>query len=573
MSFWLYLFLVTVISGATGVAVWQLRDRLSYALSVAVVAGAAIFLIHGRAFFNHLADDAFITLRYSRNLADGQGPVWNAGERVEGYTAFLWMLLNAGFARAGLNVVAGALALSFLVLVASLLLVVGLWRVWSEEEPPGTRLANPMLPALAILVLGLVHGVSFWGFSVMETPLVMTLVTAGVYLHILERRNRAPFFASALVFTAAAMTRPEALVLVPVTGAFKLGEALVSERRSQALLRVAAWAGLFLALYGAYFLWRYSYYNYLFPNTYYVKVENTMTILSRGVNYVQVNGLDHQKLPLIIGLGILAVRGRTRADGAYLLAIVAAWYAAVAYEGGDAFVHGRFIVPILPPLVMGGLYGLASLLDRVTLAVPRSFAWAAPAFALGTLLVAASPWDSGSNPWMRAEIQAVRDRHELGLWLKENVPPDYTIAVWAAGAVSYYSELRSLDLFGLNDPVIAHTPVASFGRGVPGHERYNLDYVLDDVRPQIIVMTDAAPIILTRERWDEVKPGLIEGVNLMLRDPRLWDQYEPVSVEYERGWFNLAVRKDSLGPFSGEHQGHAGASGTTGGGTASHPTP
>src|SRR3990172_8780796 len=136
MSFWLYLFLVTVISGATGVAVWQLRDRLSYALSVAVVAGAAIFLIHGRAFFNHLADDAFITLRYSRNLADGQGPVWNAGERVEGYTAFLWMLLNAGFARAGLNVVAGALALSFLVLVASLLLVVGLWRGLSEEKTP-----------------------------------------------------------------------------------------------------------------------------------------------------------------------------------------------------------------------------------------------------------------------------------------------------------------------------------------------------------------------------------------------------------------------------------------------------
>jgi hypothetical protein len=150
---------------------------------------------------------------------------------------------------------------------------------------------------------------------------------------------------------------------------------------------------------------------------------------------------------------------------------------------------------------------------------------------------------------MRVEIQATRDRHELGLWLKENVPHDYTIAVWAAGAVSYSSELRSLDLFGLNDPVIAHTPVKSFGHGIPGHERYNLDYVFDVVRPEIIIMTDAAPIILTRERWEEVKPGVVEGVNLMLQDPRLWDQYEPVSVEYKRGWFNLAVRKDSLGPF------------------------
>lgn len=555
MSFWLFLLIATLVSGATGVAVWQLRERLSYALGAAVAGGAVLFLVHGRGYFNHLADDAFITLRYSRNMADGLGPVWNSGEHVEGYTAFLWMLLNAGFAKAGLNLVSGSLAVSFLALVASLLLVVGLWRVWAEEEPPGTMLASPFLPTLAILVLGLVHGVSFWGFSAMETPLVMMLITAGVYLHLLERRNRAPFFASALVLTAAAMTRPEALVLVPVTGAFKLGEALVSERRSREILRVAIWAALFLALYGTYFLWRYNYYGYLFPNTYYVKVENTTTILSRGLHYVWANGLDYQKLPLLLGLGVLAVGRRTRVDATYLLAIVAAWYAAVAYEGGDGFAHGRFIVPVLPPLVIGGLYGLATLLERVSLAVPRSLVWAAPAFALFTLLVAASPWDTGSDPWMRLEIQNTRDRHELGLWLKENVPHDYTIAVWAAGAVSYYSELRSLDLFGLNDPVIAHTPVKSFGHGIPGHERYNLDYVLDDVRPEIIIMTDPTPLILTRERWEELPLGLVEGVNLLIQDPRLWEEYEPVSVEYERGWFNLMVRKDSLAPFSEEFRG------------------
>ncbi|MBU6216640.1 MAG: hypothetical protein KGR17_08545, partial [Acidobacteria bacterium] len=34
-------------------------------------------------------DDAFITYRYSRNLARGEGLVFNTGERVEGYTNFL----------------------------------------------------------------------------------------------------------------------------------------------------------------------------------------------------------------------------------------------------------------------------------------------------------------------------------------------------------------------------------------------------------------------------------------------------------------------------------------------------
>lgn len=40
-----------------------------------------------------IQDDALITFRYSLNLANGLGPIWNEGERVEGYTNFLWMLL------------------------------------------------------------------------------------------------------------------------------------------------------------------------------------------------------------------------------------------------------------------------------------------------------------------------------------------------------------------------------------------------------------------------------------------------------------------------------------------------
>src|SRR5206468_3306773 len=38
-------------------------------------------------------DDAFINFRYAANLAAGLGPVFNPGERVEGYTAPAWVLL------------------------------------------------------------------------------------------------------------------------------------------------------------------------------------------------------------------------------------------------------------------------------------------------------------------------------------------------------------------------------------------------------------------------------------------------------------------------------------------------
>ena len=41
-------------------------------------------------------DDDFICYRYARNLVRGDGLVYQAGERVEGFTNPLWVLLHAG---------------------------------------------------------------------------------------------------------------------------------------------------------------------------------------------------------------------------------------------------------------------------------------------------------------------------------------------------------------------------------------------------------------------------------------------------------------------------------------------
>src|SRR5262249_45093435 len=41
-------------------------------------------------------DDAYISYRYADNLVRGHGLVFNPGERVEGYSNFLWVMLAAG---------------------------------------------------------------------------------------------------------------------------------------------------------------------------------------------------------------------------------------------------------------------------------------------------------------------------------------------------------------------------------------------------------------------------------------------------------------------------------------------
>ncbi|MGB1277113.1 MAG: hypothetical protein ACPG77_15320, partial [Nannocystaceae bacterium] len=60
-----------------------------------VVALVLAFAIHAGA-WDFLCDDAYISFRYARHLADHGALEYNLGERVEGYTNFLWVLLLAG---------------------------------------------------------------------------------------------------------------------------------------------------------------------------------------------------------------------------------------------------------------------------------------------------------------------------------------------------------------------------------------------------------------------------------------------------------------------------------------------
>src|SRR5215813_13482476 len=70
--------------------------RRPIALLVFLVLGTGLLALLGRLFRAGLVDDAYIFARYADNLARGVGAVFNAGERVEGFTSAAWMLILAG---------------------------------------------------------------------------------------------------------------------------------------------------------------------------------------------------------------------------------------------------------------------------------------------------------------------------------------------------------------------------------------------------------------------------------------------------------------------------------------------
>jgi hypothetical protein len=110
-----------------------------------------------------LFDDAMISLRYAANLAQGQGLVWNPGERVEGFTNPLMVfLMAAAVAGAGpwyaplvVQLFGIAIVLLTLGLVAALV-----W--WDDRQHPGAALAAPTATAAF-------YPLAYWSIMGMET--------------------------------------------------------------------------------------------------------------------------------------------------------------------------------------------------------------------------------------------------------------------------------------------------------------------------------------------------------------------------------------------------------------------
>ncbi len=509
----------------------------------AALSGAMVLLgFHAFGFFRFRMDDSYITYRYARNLADGIGPVWNRGEHVEGYTSFLWMLLLAVMHVVGFDIEFAALLLGIASMIALFLL---LWRVWARLAPDKDDggLSPYLVMAGAGLLVAASKSIGQWSMSGLETPLACALMVALVVAYQRESRTPgAPF--SAVILAAAVMTRPEMAFMAAVTGLFFLDQAIV-ERDARRWRHLAAFAVTFGALAGTWFIWRWSYYGYFYPNTYYVKFGPRDLMIQRGWAYIGYYWWSYLVAPGLIASAVLPflVRGARRRDAAFLCAIGVIWILAVIQEGGDAFARARFVAPAIAPLYVALTATVSELLRRV----PVHRWYKSAAFATAVVLAAAwVAWSPNSSNELNGNRILMDDLDIWGRLLKRNVPGNYLTGVVASGVIPYVSQQPSLDLLGLNDETIAHTRTPGFGTGLPGHEKYNLTYVLEVRRPEIIIVgaPSSQPPTEASLKADADKESFVPGFDRIVYDDRTWQRYEMAAWEHDGLWFPFLVRKD-----------------------------
>lgn len=535
---------VAVFGAAAGaVAVAQLTRQF---LLAALAASAIILCLHGVVYFDYTMDDSYITFRYAQNLSDGHGLVWNPGEVVEGYSNFLWVVLLALSHRAGADLITTGtwLGLALGVVTAGFTYLVTRDIVGDDDWGRWAGVA-------AALLLTACGTFAMWSTAGLEAPLLTALAMCAVWLHLRERDgSRLPL--SGAVWGIAALTRPDAPLLFGVSLAFKAVESYMRVRAGDRTWQreardVALYIALFAAVFAPYFVWRYARYDHLFPNTYYAKVGTGFDQFDRGGRYVLNFAQDYAAWLLLLAPLAFAIHPR-RWPVLYPATLCGAWLLMVAMEGGDFAVWSRLLAPATS-LLYASVAAAAAIIVR-NAAAGRRLAGYGLAFA-GAGLLAYTLWSSQFGTLdaqvFMTERQATRDRVDIGIWLRENVPDDTVVAVVAAGAIPYESQLPSIDMLGLSDEHIAHRDI-SVGRFAAGHEKYDSLYVLDR-QPDIIVLfgsLESRP--WSREDYEaaSVLAIPIPAVSDMVGQPRLWERYEPRAVELREGeWANFLVRKDA----------------------------
>lgn len=525
-------------------------SRQFHALLAVVV---ALYLGHAW-LLGYVSDDGYIALRYVQNFLHGHGFVYNPGERVEGYTSFVWVALLGVLGRVmpGVDLFKLAIVVGVIAGAATVYLTgIAVGRLW-----PGRRWTG----IAAALIVAASTGFAAWATGGLETTLfaLTVLLAAWAYLVDLDR-GRHTFGVGALLGLMA-MTRPDGMVLSAAFGAHYIVHTWRRDRAAVARRTALLVAGGAL-VFGPWLAWRWSWYGWPLPNTFYAKVGSGLAQYLRGLRYVKgffwTTGAFLWFLPAVF---ISFAKRDVRRDVIALLMGTHLLY--MVYVGGDGLRFFRFFaytVPLFAILAAHGFAALASVarerparlapaaavtltalamawsaFDGVgTVLLPGRFAWYEPHSELHFPFTA----DGRRYDWF--ENYFVVRQAEAARWLDAHTTGPATMAATPAGAIAYFSRLDVIDMLGLNDAHIGHMAVTDMGGGRAGHEKGDGAYVLSR-RPAYILLGNVAVL-----PFPVSDSAMMEKKLIRRSEQEIW-----ATPAFHRDYERVVVRLADHGPFA-----------------------
>jgi len=418
--------------------------------------------------FNFTQDDAYISFRYAANYLDGQGLVYNGGERVEGYTNFLWTVFMIIGGMAGFDFVIFSRILGMIFGLGTILLAyqfaVCLFRGRYKSIAAGG----------VVLLLATAQSFAYWSVAGLETAAFTFMTLAS--LHAYFRKS----YVVVVPLVIDTLLRPEGALVFSFIIIYDI---IVRRRLSRSMTFIIVSYIIFLAPWAVF---KIAYYHSLLPNPFYAKTAMSLQQVSHGADYVWRYLWHYLVGGIALTPAIFAI-GKRNTRLMFLYWFVGIYMLYILLVGGDVLKVHRFFVPLMPIVAIIVVYGAVTVLHQ-------RFVWMV--FVAG--LIAWQTIIPGKF------IHTMRDR-EVGLANKmdhlmsnllANDTSDFSLAVSTIGLVGY--RLRGhtvIDLLGLTDSTIARHPEANID-GITSTWResnYNSPYVLYRQPDYILFSTGMKP--------------------------------------------------------------------------------
>ena len=439
---------------------------------IALAAVAVGVFIYFCFYFKLTQDDAYISFRYAENFLNGNGLVFNIGERVEGYTNFLWVIVMA--------LAKGVFGIDYLISTQVLgvtagagLFVLALMLVQRHYEGSialfYAALALAMLSNLAL---------AYWAIASLETAAFVCMITAAIVSEYLRPR------VTPSLLIIASLLRPEGVV---VFGIIMINR-ILRDRRFP--LKYVLFYVVPLVPFAVFKL---TYYGSLFPNPYYAKSGVGLEYILSGLEYLWFFTKTVGLYGVVFLFPILAVK-RLWDRFSLLYLFVFIYIAYIVWVGGDVLKVYRFFVPIVPVLYFLFVASVYSLSESI---LGRMKHWAAGAllacalFSLGSMTLSRNHVET----FWYFEQNIVRKMHFMGTMLKKHMGSDFSLATSTIGMISYQLiGHRVIDLLGLTDSYIARNPEKIEGITSTWKERrFNNSYLLSQKPDFILFSTGYKP--------------------------------------------------------------------------------
>lgn len=481
-----YLVIAVIVFSILGFAAWA--GFFVYRNSVVAVDGNRYYA---------LFDDAMISMRYAWNLANGNGLVWNPGERVEGYTNLLMTLLMAVVIKIAHDRVVSVLVMHIIGMAISVGIAFTVRRFYCSvlREDANRNWWESILVFLAVLTYFPLH---FWSVAGMETGLLTLLLTLSFlfFLKSEKTEKQTDAMIAAGFFGAAFLTRNDAMIyMMPmaVTMLYRLV-------KNFHVPKLKTYVMFFLILGVFVFIQeiiRITYYGNLMPNTYTLKVTGLPIDirLQNGwmfiLHYLKANW--HWLIIFIFSIGF-------NWKNSVIKMIGGAFFIAIFYQvwvGGDPWTLGRMMAPMTPLAFAVIVYTLSTIAAMIRLDRQKTMSASFHQITvclLVLLLVFSINWKYKDSVLARTPYNLyMREQINTAIALRAVTEPSATIGVFWAGVLPYYSDLRAIDFLGksdpviaLTDPVVADTPDEIGMNSIPGHNKYDLEYSIITLKPTYI---------------------------------------------------------------------------------------